>query len=101
MANQSARRVTEWGHWGLTFSWSDGGYAPVKIEGQLFFPVGNCGPCDGFLGSPERARYAEIVKAWNERGELPEGLHRYKELTPDQRDGGARFEARQNAGLDY
>lgn len=26
---------------------------------------------------------------------------RLKPLTPDQRDGGARFEAAQNAGLDY
>lgn len=72
--NNLGQRKAEWGNWGITFSWSDGGYAPAKIEGTLYFPVGNCGPCDGYLGSSERDNYKAIVAAWMRDGVLPQNL---------------------------
>lgn len=70
-------RRAHWGHWGISFIeyQSRDLYAePQKIYGTLFFPVGACGPVDGFIGSPERQVYKEICKAWAERGELPANL---------------------------
>lgn len=69
-------RQAEWGNWGITFVTRHDvrDYAPASIEGTLYFPVGAQGPVDGFIGSPERLRYQAIVKAWQERGELPANL---------------------------
>lgn len=69
------KRMVEWGNWGLTFYWKvPGEYAPTKIEGVLYFPVGTRGPMDGYLGSPERERYKAISAAWMRDGQLPEGM---------------------------
>ncbi len=69
--NALGYRTAQWGHWGLTFFWSNGGYAPTKIEGILYCPVGNAGPMDGYLGSTQRQTYKDIVADWTSRGELP------------------------------
>jgi hypothetical protein len=66
-----SQRAAEWGHWGITFYWqTPGQYAPDKIEGILYFPVSNGGPCD----MPGRERYKAIIGQWRETGALPEGL---------------------------
>lgn len=65
-------RFTDWGHWGLTFWEGERDDHPQAIA-ALPFPVGPCGPCDGWLGSPEREALREKGRLWTERGELPEG----------------------------
>lgn len=67
------KRTVEWGHWGLTFMepQPDASRNYGKIIGTVPFPVGNCGPCDGTVGSPQREKYRAMCKAWMERGELP------------------------------
>lgn len=69
-------RQTEWGNWGILFFERNDpkDYAPSKIHGRLNFPVGARGPVDGFLGSPERKRYADAIAAYIKDGTLPEGL---------------------------
>lgn len=65
-------RKAEWGNWGLTFySEIDG---KIILHGNTYFPVGACGPMDGFIGSPERQKWLDQVKAWMSKGLLPEGL---------------------------
>lgn len=70
-------RSAEWGNWGITFvSWM-GPTRPylVRIHGCRYFPIGNRGPCDGTLGSSERQRYQEMIRAWVQDAILPEGLN--------------------------
>lgn len=65
-------RHAEWGHWGITFytRTNPDDYAPANINGTLYFPVSNAGPCD----LPKRAEYIAAIKAWRETGALPVGL---------------------------
>jgi hypothetical protein len=69
-------RSAEWGNWGITFFTRNhaSDYAPSSIAGTLYFPVGARGPMDGFVGSPERQRYQAVIAAWQQRGELPDGI---------------------------
>ena len=75
-ANDGVRRA-EWGHWGITFC---RGRAPV---GTLYFGVGNGGPVDGTVGSPERERYQEACRSWVASGVLPEGTVPFR-MDPSQ-----------------
>lgn len=68
------RRVS-WGHWGIFFFVVD--YTTgemVRGEGfNVYFGVGARGPCDGFIGSPEREAYVTMCQRWTKIGEIPEG----------------------------
>ncbi len=57
-------RKAEWGHWGITL------YDGDALVGGVQFPCGPQGPVDGMIGSPERQRYTDAVKAWLERGDV-------------------------------
>ncbi len=43
----------------------------------------------------------DLCRMLAERGYVIPAVYQVMCLTPDQRDGGARFEAQTNAGLDY
>lgn len=68
----STDRFASWAHWGISFWTGERGRGPRAIA-EIFFQVGTQGPCDGFVGSPEREAYRAVCRAWTERGELPEG----------------------------
>lgn len=72
--NYYANRHCEWGNWGIGFY--DPQPDPTRNYGVLVarieFPCGPQGPCDGFLGSPEREAYKRMCRDWTERGILPE-----------------------------
>ena len=76
MAHYHEQRSVEWGHWGITFMrpQSDRTKNFGEIVGHVGFGVGNCGPVDGTVGSPLRAQYREMCRAWVERGVLPSNL---------------------------
>lgn len=69
-------RSAEWGNWGITFTEWDGERRPYvpRILGTMYFPIGNCGPVDGTLGSLERASNRSIVASWITDGVLPSKL---------------------------
>lgn len=70
------QRTVYWGHWGIAF----GEVQPDltknfgRIIGTVYFPVGNGGPVDGTVGSPERLGYQAMVKDWIENGVKPAKL---------------------------
>lgn len=79
MAIYHEQRTVQWGNWGITFMLPqlDRTRNYGDIVGTLYFPCGNQGPCDGFLGSPERKRYEDAVKDWIENGNLPTVVQPY------------------------
>lgn len=59
---EAGRRVY-WGHSALCL------YDDGRLVETIPFPTGPWGPCDGTVGSPERARFEAIAAAWREGGE--------------------------------
>lgn len=69
-------RSAEWGHWGITFIQWTGARRPYlpQIMGNVYFPVGSCGPCDGFAGSTERNKWRDMIQKWANDAILPENI---------------------------
>ncbi|SRR6266566_1527619 len=58
-------RTAEWTNWAINF------VQEAIVVASLDFPCGPQGPCDGFVGSPERKRYQSMVHEWMTNGALP------------------------------
>lgn len=75
MTKTESERCAEWGHWGITLytSAQDGSYASAATAPsyRISFPCGAQGPVDGFIGSPTRKRYRDIIEAWKRDGTVP------------------------------
>jgi hypothetical protein len=69
------RRI-EWGNWGIKF-WEVGDpndYRTWQKKGQIDFPLGLSGPCDGCAGSTARLMYEHLAMDWIENGNLPRAI---------------------------
>lgn len=68
------QRTVQWGHWGITFmnTQPDRTKNFGAIVGNIYFPVGVCGPAD----LPRKNEYLEMCRAWVEDGKEPDGLVR-------------------------
>lgn len=69
-----SQRTVYWGHWDITFMdvQPDTSKNFGIIVASLPFGIGNCGPCDGTIGSPLRKSLKQACRTWIEKGELPE-----------------------------
>lgn len=73
MAHYHEARSVQWGHWGIDFL----DMQPDRtknfgiIVARISFPVGNCGPIDGHLGSAIREDYQRMVARWIESRVIP------------------------------
>ena len=62
-------RTASWGHWAIDFMEQQHDLTCNfgVLAGTVYFPVGNCGPCD----LPRREAYKKMIADWMAGGALP------------------------------